>query len=340
MAVSGLQILGSGGFIFPEIVTNEEILGLLGNPRTPEWMVRKIGIEGHSLNLDPRTGRKRYPEINAIDYAERAARQAIDDAGASADAIDHLILCTCTPAYPRFWADAIELHRRLGMRREASVYQIDGGCAALANAFHLAKRLDGVILMVAANDVASFFDAERYRRVEGAWLSPAMFADGAGAVLLGPNGSGVRLGEVYCAVDGTHPLVTYAGGGAAIPTNAESLDAHAYIMDTKDVVAQFAPAMQRVWRHFQRTYTDLRPAHLRRVYPHQANFRLVEALAREFKLPLERVAHNVDRIGNTVSASTLLLLDEDRRAGRFPSEGPVLFTWVGAGMFEGGAIFW
>ena len=337
-----LSILGTGGYVLPT-TDNESLLEYLRAPKTAAWFEARTGVRGHSLNFDCSLVRKRSSE-HVLDFAEHAARLAIGRAGVSPQQIDQLYLATCTPAYPHFMADAIELHRRLGLRSTVVISQVDGACAALARAMqdvqaHAQHRPEWRALIVAANDVSSFFlaDRDRYQRVPGAWLSPALFADGAGALLLGPN-HGPRLTDVYCAVDGEHPLVVCWGGGAAVPTTPETLDAHVYLIDGRDVGAQFAPAMQRAWGHFSQQW-GLRTEDVRRWYLHQANLRLVEGFGQALGIPMERLPHNVDRIGNTVSASTLLLLDEDVRAGQFPTDGPSLFLWIGAGMMEGGALF-
>lgn len=338
--MSELRIMGSAGHTFPAL-SNHEVLKMLGNPRTPAWVEERIGILGHSLNLDPETEKKRIPNQHAVDYAEIVAMRALEDAGIPAREIDQIVYCTCTPAQPRFHADAIDLHHRLGLRRDAVVNQIDGGCAALAQAFQLSEvfareKQDWTTLIVASNDVISYLDLEQYRRVPQAWISFMMFADGAGALVMGAGGTGPRLAGTHCAYDGKHPLVTYRGGGGIVPTRAGSLDEHTYLMDARDVAVQFGPALGRVWSEFSQRF-GLGTQSVQRWYFHQANLRLIQRFAREYGIPEERVPTNVDRFGNTVSASTLLLLDEDRKSGL--NDAPFLFMWVGAGMVEGGALF-
>jgi 3-oxoacyl-[acyl-carrier-protein] synthase-3 len=338
----GLSILGTGGYVCPA-TGNQALLEYLGAPKSAAWFEDKTGVRGHSLNFDFSVGQKRSQE-NALDYAESAARSAMERAGVGPQQIDHLYLATCTPAYLHFMADAIELHRRLGLRSTAVINQVDGACAALAKAMqdvqaYAQRRPEWAALIVAVNDASSFFVANRarYAAVPGAWLSPALFADGAGALLLGPS-ERPHLADVYCAVDGQHPLVMYLGGGAAVPTAPETLDAQVYLIDGRDVAAQFVPGVQRAWGHFVQNW-ELRVEDVRRWYLHQANLRFVEGFGQALGIPPERLPHNVDRIGNTSSASTLLLLDEDVRTGRLPTDGPIVFLWVGAGMMEGGALF-
>ncbi len=339
--MSNASILGTGAYTLP-VAGSREILDYVRAPRDSAWLEEKTGVRGHSLNFDCATGRKLSAETG-LDFAERAARQAMEAAGVEADRIDQLCLTTCTPDCLHFMADTIALHRRLGLRATTVVSQTDSGCAGLAKVLQevraYAHQASGhwTALVVATNDVSSFVACEQYKRVPGAWLSAALFADGAGAVVLG-EGKGPRLMDTYCAVDGDHPLVVYHGGGAAVPPNPGTLDEHAYVMDGRDVAAQFGPAMQRAWLRLSETW-KLTVEDVRRWYVHQTNYRFIEGFTAALGISPDRVPHNVDRIGNTVSASTLLLLDEDIRQGRLPEDGPVVFLWVGAGMLEGGALF-
>ena len=342
----GLTIRGTGGFTLP-LVGNEELLSYLEAPKDAKWVEEKTGIVTHSLNFNCATGTKFMRRLTSIDFAENVARQAMLNAGISAKDVDHLCLSTCTPSMLHFMGDVIELHRRLGLRRDAVIDQIDGGCAALAKAFQTVevharssvKYPEYHALIVASNDVSSFLDKERYKNAAlGAWLSPVIFADGAGALVLGPS-DGLFLTRTYCAVDGDHPLVSYTGGGAEMPTTSENLDEHAYIMDARDVAAQFSPAMERVLKHFLSFHEWINTERIERFYIHQANLRLIEHFAEEKNISMDRIPHNVDKFGNTVSASTLLLLHNDIEKGNFPKRGPVIFLFVGAGMMEGGALF-
>jgi len=342
---TGLTIRGTGGFTLP-LIENKELLEYLESQKDSAWLEEKTGIKTHSLNFDCSQGSKIDNTISSIDYAEYAARQAMANAGLSAENIDHLCLATCTPSQLHFMRDVIELHRRLGLRKDVVVDQIDGGCAALAKAFQTVeiharysnKYPNYNALIVATNDVSSFLDKERYKTVQNAWLSPVVFADGAGALILGP-GDGMFLARTYCAVDGNHPLVEYLGGGAEYPTNLATLDKHTYIMDARDVATQFSPAMERVLDNLLWYRKTISIENINKWYIHQANLRLIEHFVKENNISMDLVPHNVDVFGNTVSASTLLLLHRDILNREFPNDGPVIFIFVGAGMMEGGALF-
>ncbi len=338
--MSRLTILGTGGHTLP-VVGNRELLEFIGAPKDSVWLEETTGARGHSLNFDCTTGCKRTPDTG-LDWAERAARQALETAAVEAGRIDQLCLTTCTPASLHFMADTIELHRRLGLRPTTVVSQIDSGGTGLAkvlqevHAYARCVSSRWTALVVAANDVSSFLSGARDRRVSSAWLWPALFADGAGAVVLG-EGNGPRLVDVYCAVHGNHALVA-SRGGAAVPLAAETVDAQAYLMNAGVVAAHWGAGMQRAWKWLSDKW-GLHIGDVQRWYVHQASYRFIEGFIAAFGIAPDRVPHNVERVGNTVSASTLLLLDEDRRSGRPAVNGPIVFLWVGAGMMEGGALF-
>jgi 3-oxoacyl-[acyl-carrier-protein] synthase III len=348
MTKKKLAILGTGGFTFP-VVSTEELMRFLGSPKDAAWLREKFGILRHSLNFNCATGKKITNETT-LDYAERAARLALEQSGVSAEQIDHLCLATCTPAEVHFEYDVFELHRRLGLKQDARIDFKSGGCGVLASVFDLARAYalshtfpDWHVLIVAVNDTCSFYDVShryRYRAdrtpYDDAWLSPLIFSDGAAALVLG-SGEHLDLRKTVVLIDGAHSLARYRGGGTALPTSEATLDAHAYVVDMRDVAARFIPATECVVSRLLGDEFSI--ADIQRWYIHQASLRLVEKFVAHFGISPERVPHNAERFGNTVSASTLLLLDEDRRSGRLPEEGPVAFVIVGAGMMAGGALF-
>ncbi|OGL58792.1 hypothetical protein A3H10_04770 [Candidatus Uhrbacteria bacterium RIFCSPLOWO2_12_FULL_46_10] len=341
MSTHALTIIGSGGVILPTM-GNEELMMLLGDPRPASWPFEKLGIERHSLNLNL-DGMKIMP-TTGLDYAEMAAQNALRAGGIHPERVKHLVLLTCTPNELHFQRDAITLAHRLGLCRTVTIQQLDPGCAGVASGLQLIEAFyrlqdgdDWYALIVATNDVASSFNRERYQRVRGAWVAPAIFGDGAGAILLGP-GEGPHLVGTYVAYEPEHPLVFYRGGGVSCPTTETSIDEHVYLVDVHDVAGSFAPAMERVWQHFSERY-GISVGDIGRFYLHQANLNLIKGLVGALGIPEERAPHNVDRFANTVSASTLLLVDEDCRAGRYPKDQPIIFMLVGAGAVEGGALF-
>jgi 3-oxoacyl-[acyl-carrier-protein] synthase-3 len=177
------------------------------------------------------------------------------------------------------------------------------------------------------------------------WLAPLMFADGAGASVWrstprdaqdGPTGL-LSVRNETCPDIG---LVTYPGGGCLHHTSASNVADHVFLMDGVKVAEVFPPLMARDFQMLQEdwpstvkplTGADFDVEAVARWYLHQANGVVVRQAIEMLGLPPERVPISVDHYGNTSAASTLILLDEDRRAGRVKEGDLVVFLWVGAG---------
>ena len=135
-------------------------------------------------------------------------------------------------------------------------------------------------------------------------------------------------------------LVTYPAGGCLDRTSEANVGDHLFLMDGKRVRDVFAPLMTRNMQLLEQDWpTRIKPmvgydfdiGRVARWYLHQANGVVVREASTLLGLPPERVPLNVDRYGNTSAASTVLLLDEDRRAGRVHDGDLVVFMWIGAG---------
>ncbi|KKU12005.1 MAG: 3-oxoacyl-[acyl-carrier-protein] synthase, KASIII [Parcubacteria group bacterium GW2011_GWC2_45_7] len=343
-AVRG-QIIGTGSFLPPEIVNNDTLFHELGINKPGSWLQEKCGIKRRRLNFDFSTGRKPERAFSDTDLAEQAARRALEDANLEGGAIDHLVHISCTPDKLHFMYSAIELHRRLGLGCHARVEHIDSGCAGIAKGIEMActylqaaSQPTRRALIVASNTPSPFFvDWRRYVEKKH-WLSAVVFADGAGAMVLQATAElNTGIQECFYEVDGTHPLVDYPAGGVLNPTTADNVAEHLYMMDARDVAVQFQPAMSHNVERLGLGSPEKR-ARLDRVYIHQANRWFVEGFAHHAGIPLDRIPVNIVDYGNTSAASTLILLDEDRRAGRVKGGDSLCFLWVGAGMMMGGAL--
>ncbi|MBI2039119.1 MAG: hypothetical protein HYT22_02490 [Candidatus Niyogibacteria bacterium] len=352
-----LSILGTGAYDALPVIDNGPLLDVLGVPLEKHgWLPDATGITGHRLNFCCATASKLTRETS-WDYAFEAARQALQSSGVSPKEIDQICLATCTPRVPHFTADTIALCGALKLRPDVVWSQWDGGCAALANVFREVKAYangnpNWTALIVATNDVSSFLERNlelyRYRPARkgekdwarDAWKSPAIFADGAAAAVLGPADDRHFLTTTHCAQDGGEtPLVAHDGGGALYPSCAETQSRHIYLMYTRDIALQFPIAMGRVLSNLFHAH-NLPPTEVGQLFLHQANFRFVESFADAQQIPMARVPHSVDKIGNLVSASTLDLLNREFRSEEgLPTDKPIAFAVVGAGMVWGGAFF-
>lgn len=340
------NVIGTGSYVPPEIITNAALCDFVGREIvTPGWIEEKTRIqERRWVDFDGAIGRKTHPGRLDTDLAEAAARCALTNAGIDPREVDGLVVVTCTPDEVHFSYPATELHRRLGLSHDASAQHIDSGCAGIAYALdqadaHIQCGKRRTILVVASNLASAHVDRTRYLTNDNEWFPLVVFGDGAGALVLQATTEDDPCGvlALYCGADGNEKLMTYPAGGSKHPTAAYNADDHKYLMDARMVKRLFAPLLERSLAGLMRLY----PFHLpeiTRLYLHQANGNLVHAYANRLGIPLDHVPLNIQHYGNTSAASTLLLLDEERRAGRVHPGDLLLFLWVGAGAHYGGML--
>ncbi len=320
--------------------------------------MRHLGIDERRLDYEFGGARKRSRAEGGLfdgDLALRASCAALADAGLEAVDVDVLVHVTTTPDLIACQDHFRFLVTELGLRRDADLVHHNLGCAGLAAGFRttacsLVSMAPATALVVASNCPSGYFGPEvhdyYYKHQSGlGWLAPLMFADGAGAAVWrsSPRDSNqVPTGLLSVRYE-TCPdigLVSYPGGGCLHHTSATNVADHVFLMDGVKVAEVFPPLMARDFEMLQEdwpttvkplTGTDFDVTNVARWYLHQANGVVVRQAIEMLGLPPDRVPISVDHYGNTSAASTLILLDEDRRVGHVDEGDLVVFLWVGAG---------
>ncbi|HXY28473.1 MAG TPA: 3-oxoacyl-[acyl-carrier-protein] synthase III C-terminal domain-containing protein [Acidimicrobiales bacterium] len=359
-----VSVLGVGSFLPEHSVSNEEILRYLrparpdGRLLEPEWVVRHLAIRERRLDYEFGGRHKRSRADGGLydgDLALRAASAALEDAALGSSQIDLFVHVTSTPDLLTCQDHFRYLTSELGLRHDTELIHHNLGCAGLAAAFRTAATAllatpPATALVVASNCPSGYFDPEvhdyYYNHPSGmGWLAPLMFADGAGAIVLqsfsrDPGAGAKGLLSTRYETNPDIELVTYPAGGCLHHTTAANLADNVFLMDAAKVAEVFAPLMTRNFEMLREDWpTSVKPATgsdfdvdaVARWYLHQANGVVVREAARMLGLPLDRVPIGVDHYGNTSAASTLILLDEDRRAGRVQGGDLLAFLWIGAG---------
>jgi len=359
-----VSLEGVGSFLPDRRVPNEEILEYLhpirpdGRPLEPEWVVRHLGIDERRLDYEFGGARKRSRAKGGLfdgDLALRASCAALADAGIEAVDVDVLVNVTTTPDLIACQDHFRFLMTELGLRRDADLVHHNLGCAGLAAGFRttacsLVSMAPATALVVASNCPSGYFGPEvhdyYYKHQSGlGWLAPLMFTDGAGAAVWRSaprDRNQVPTGLLSVRYESSPDigLVSYPGGGCLHHTSATNVADHVFLMDGVKVAEVFPPLMARDFEMLQEdwpttvkpvTGTDFDVDGVARWYLHQANGVVVRQAIEMLGLPPDRVPISVDHYGNTSAASTLILLDEDRRAGRVDEGDLVVFLWVGAG---------
>lgn len=327
-APGGVSILATGSYVPKRVLTNGEIEEMVDT--SDEWITSRTGITERRIAA---------PGEQTSDMAAEAARVALDEAGVTALELDLILVATASPDM-LFPATACLVQRKIGARRAACM-DVSAACSGFVYALELARQMilgGGVryALVVGAEKLSAIVDwTDRNTCV--------LFGDGAGAALLGatPAGSAGRgILTTYMGSDGEYgDILALPGGGSACPITVENADKrlNTIRMLGKETFKQAVTAMTGAsFEVLERT--GLTAADISCIIPHQANVRIIEAIADRLKVPMDRFFLNLSRYGNTGAAAVALALDEARRAGRFAPGEKVLLVVFGSGLTWASAI--
>jgi len=357
------RVVGAGHFVPARVVSTERIARAI-----PGWseerIIERTGIrerrflwdfdEKKGVAIAPPEGESLYP-ISGCDMNEVALQRALQGAAIQATDLDALFVITCTPDELNFSHDAMELHRRFGMRKDAFAMVIDDGCGGTPYVIDMVRKMIEAGAMKTVAVVASAFTSPLVNRdVFTAEIEPSpgekalsgilsmyVFGDAAGAVILRGD-SGGDHGIVSSFSAATHEeLVLRRGGGSMRHCHqGRSGGAQmAFVVHGQKVALGYP----RVMEECIATVTDgsqLTRQDVDRFYLHQPNKRLLDLMIEKSELEPSRVAVNVDRYGNTSAAGMLVLLSEDLAAGRVAlgSGAMVVIAAVGANTHYGAQL--
>ena len=321
-------IAGTGRGLPDRVMTNHDFAPL-GIETSHEWIFERTGIVERHIASDTET---------TCSMAATAARIAMTRAGVQPGEIDAIVLSTATPdrLLP---STAVDLQAELGATR-AAAFDLSAACSGWIYGMTVAEGLiqSGVIetaLVVGSEKMSSIVD----------WKDRAtcvLFGDGAGAVVLRRNKphAGKGILSAFMRSDGTlAELLWRPSGGAKVPFS------DAVLADRSTFVKM---AGREVFKHAVRSMSEacdraldgakLRGDDIDILIPHQANVRIIEATAKHANIPMDKVYVNVDRYGNTSSASIPIALDEAIESGRVKEGTTALLVAFGAGFTWGSMV--
>ena len=318
-------ILGTGSELPSKVVTNHDLEKMVET--SDEWITVRTGIKERRV-LEEGKG-------NA-DMAFRAARRALKDAQMQATDLDAIIMGTVTPDYP-FPSSACVLEDMLGARNVFS-FDVGAACSGFLNALSVA---DSFIRTGQINN-ALVVGSDALSRLLN-WQDRGtciLFGDGAGAVVLGASQNGSGILSTRLRTDGSYVKTLYVpAGGSLKPTTRETVqrNEHTITMNGKEVFKIAVRSMEEISRQAL-VEADVQVSEVSLVIPHQANRRIIVALAERLGIPMERVMVNLEKYGNTSAASIPVALDEAKRQGRIKPGDIVLLNAFGAGFAWGAAV--
>jgi 3-oxoacyl-[acyl-carrier-protein] synthase III len=319
-----VSITGLGTHVPERVVTNEDLAKLVDT--SDEWIVTRTGI---------RERRFAAPEEALSDISLPAARAALEQAGLTGSDIDLLIVATVT-ADMQFPSTAALLADQLGALN-AGAYDLAAGCTgfmyAIAQAYGMVESgLSRRALVVGADVLSKLMNfADRSTCV--------LFGDGAGAVVIERVPKDGFLGFELGADGAGGKDLNLPAGGSRMPTTAETVatGAHYVQMNGREVF-KFATRVLVNSARDVLEQCDLSLEDVDVYVPHQANVRIIDHAVGKLGIPKEKVIVNVDRYGNTSSASIPLALADAAASGRMKTGDTVLMTGMGAGLTWGSAV--
>jgi 3-oxoacyl-[acyl-carrier-protein] synthase III len=316
------QVLGCGGYLPERIVTNADLAKTLDT--SDEWIVQRTGIrERHVAKPDEYTSH----------LAIEAAKRALESAGVAARDVDLIVLATSTPDNT-FPATAARVQAALGMKAGAA-FDVQAVCTGFVYALATADNF----IRAGQSRTALVIGAETFSRILD-WQDRStcvLFGDGAGAMVLRAvpsNGSVAERGilSTHLHSDGRHHDLLYVDGGVSTTGTAGFLR-----MEGKEVFRHAVQCLAAVVDEALAA-NGLTAGDVDWLVPHQANRRIIDAMARKLDLPPEKVVLTIDRHANTSAASVPLALAEAAADGRIRPGQLVLVEAMGGGLTWGAAL--
>jgi len=315
------KIVGTGSYLPEKIVTNADLEKLMDT--SDEWIRTRTGIEQRHVVGETET---------TCDLAEQAARRAMDSAGIKPDDVDLIVVGTTTPdqLFPNV---GCLLQQRLGIGGQPAI-QIEAACSSFIYALSVADKF----IRLGDAKCALVIGAECLTRLID-WTdrsTAVLFGDGAGAVILKPSAEPGII-STHLHADGKYSDLLFYPTGPSKKTNATVACQTAIHMKGSEV---FKVAVNKLGGIVDETLAanNLDKSSIDWLVPHQANMRIIQAIAKKLELPMERVIVTVQNQGNTSAASVPLALDTGVRDGRIKPGSLILLEAFGGGFTWGSAL--
>lgn len=319
------RIIGTGSYTPEAILTNDDLAKKIET--SDEWIVSRTGIRARRMARE---------DEQTSDMATMAAKRALESADCRPQDLDMIIVGTISGDMPMPSCAAF-VQKKLGAR--CPVFDVSAACAGSIYGLSIADKFIRTgaakkIMVIGVELLSRLLDWEDRNTC-------VLFGDAAGAMLVGVSEDENRgILTTHLDADGTFTdILTIPGGGSLHPTTHESVEArlHKVKMNGREV---YKVAVRSLAETVEKSLNalEMKAGDVKHVVPHQANIRIVEAVLERLGIPLERAVLNIDKYGNTSSASVPVTLDEGVRSGRIQKGDMVAMMAIGAGMAWGSAI--
>ena len=320
------QILGTGAYAPKRVLTNKDLESMVDT--TDEWITARTGIKERRVAAEGE---------DTSDMAVVAARHALAMAGCRPEDIDIIIVGTISADMP-LPSCAVIVQAKLGASR-AFAFDLSAACAGSLFALSIADQFIASgsakrVLVIGAELLSRLIDWKDRN-------SCVLFGDAAGAMVVGPTTDPERgLLSTHLHSDGTAAdILNIPGGGSRHPQSHDVIDKnmHKVHMNGREIY-KFAVRVLPAAIREALDANGLEVSDIDHIVSHQANARIVESVLERLGVPLEKCWLNLERYGNTSSASLPISLDEANRAGRLKKGDLIAMMAIGAGMAWGSAL--
>ncbi len=313
------SITGVGSFLPDKVLTNDDLSKTLDT--TDEWITKRTGI---------RERRVVENGVAASDLAVEASLRALDDANVLPTEVDLIITSTITPDC-LFPSTSCYVQEKLGARN-AGAFDLLAACAGFVYALSVAKSFVAsgamkTVLVVGAECMSKITDyTDRSTCI--------LFGDGAGAVVVQQGNGRREIITTHLGSDGSQAeLLMLPAGGSKLPASRETIDSglHYIKLRGKEVFKQAIINMVDVITKTA-AENNIQVEDIDMIIPHQSNIRIIEAAMEKLKLPREKAYVNIDRYGNTSSASIPIAIDEIEKGNMLKPGDTALLVAFGGGL--------
>lgn len=322
------SIIGTGSYVPERVMTNSDLEAMVETNH--QWIVERTGIYERRIAAEN--------EFTSH-MAAKAAQVAMENAGVTPEEIDMILVATITPDM-FFPSTACQVQRQIGAKN-ATCMDVNAACSGFLYCVEIANQFISnhgceTVLVIGADKLSSIVNWEDRNTC-------VLFGDGAGAAILRHRPGSKGVVATHMGSDGNYgDILHMPGGGCALPITRENVDAklNTLQMNGRETFKQAVTSMMRA----ANTVLDrcgLTAQDVKCVIPHQANIRIIEAMADRMDLTMDRFHINLDKYGNTSAAAVAIALDEAARIGRFQEGDPILLVVFGGGLtFASSVIEW
>lgn len=321
------HIIGTGSAVPQRVLANEDLEKIVDT--SDEWITRRTGIKERRIS-------NKNANESTTDLGTRAAQKAMEMADVSPDQIDTIVVATVTADH-LFPSAACMIQKELEANN-AAAYDVSAGCSGFIYALEAANnsirlKKSKTVLVVGAERLSSVVN----------WKDRStcvLLGDGAGAVILHAEGENGGILSTHIRSDGRFwDLLHSEDGNDFLPDTLCDTAIRPYIltMEGNRLFKQAVGSMASI-AELALEQNELERDDIQLVVPHQANLRILQAVADRLRMPMDKFFTNLHKYGNTSSGSIPLALDEAHRNGRIRKGDNILLVSFGAGLTWGAAI--